>query len=46
MSLNLRIVILEKGRVIEFGDLNELKDKPDGVLHGLLKSAELIKEYT
>lgn len=40
-----KILILDHGKVIEFGDLQELKEKEGGVLNALLKSADLIKEY-
>lgn len=38
-------MILDHGRIIEFGDLEHLKQKEGGVLNSLLKSADLIKEY-
>lgn len=40
-----KILILDHGRVKEYGDLEELKNKEGGILNQLLKSADLIKEY-
>jgi ABC-type multidrug transport system fused ATPase/permease subunit len=40
-----KILILDHGHVMEFGDLSELKHKEGGVLNKLLKSADMIKEY-
>lgn len=40
-----KILILDHGQIMEFGDLAELKNKEGGVLNQLLKSADLIKEY-
>lgn len=40
-----KVLILDHGQLLEFGDLQTLKNKEGGVFNGLLKSADLIKEY-
>lgn len=40
-----QILVLDGGRVLEFGGLAELRERPGSVLRELLKSADLLKEF-